>query len=297
MSDKTIGIDIGATKIHIGVVEGAKVIKELKFSTLAGSSKEDIITNLIDNIEEIGDDDFNGIGIGVPGLIDEEKGIVYDLWNIPSWKEVPLKEHLEDYFRKPVRITNDANVFALGEKTFGQGRSFKNLVGVCMGTGFGTGIIINHKLYSGSLSGAGELGSIPYLGKTIEDYCSGKFFQTEYKLDGNAVFERARNGDEKARAILREFGEHLGNAIKIIIYILSPEAVFLGGSVSQSYPFFEAGLRDSLSTFPFKRVLKELVINPSGVSDIPILGSAALIISELSEEHHSDRKTPKTIIP
>lgn len=204
-----------------------------------------------------------------------------------------LKRYLEGHFQKPVHITNDANVFVLGEKTFGQGKSFRNMVGVTMGTGFGTGIIVDHKLYSGNLSSAGELGSIPYLRKTIEDYCCGKFFVNQHNLKGEVVFERAQNGDQKALDIFHEFGEHLGNAIKIIMYMLSPEAVFLGGSVSKSYSFFEEGLRESLSTFPFKKVLDKLVVKPSEVSNIPILGSAALIVSGLPLQKPSVKKVYK----
>ena len=280
MSDKIIGIDIGATKIHIGLVEDSKVIKEIKFPTLANASRDEIITNLIHKIEELDDPQVVGIGIGVPGLVDEENGIIYDLTNIPSWKEVHLKNYLESHFNKPVRITNDANVFAMGEKIFGKGGPFKNMVGVTLGSGFGTGIIIDHKLYSGTLSSAGELGNIPYLDKTIEDYCSGKFFRGNYGLNGNEVFQLAKEGDEGARDMFEEFGIHLGNALKIILNVLSPEAIFLGGSVSRSYQFFSESLEKTLDSYPFKKVRKQLIIQPSETSDISILGAAALIISE-----------------
>ena len=280
MNKKILGVDIGATKIQVGIVENNKLLKQKRFPTLSGSSKEDIMRNLIEGIEALGTHEFEGIGIGVPGLIDEEKGIVYDLLNIYSWKEVHLKKHLEDHFKVPVRITNDANIFALGQKTFGEGRDFKNFVGIAMGTGFGTGIIANGELYSGTLSGAGELGSIPYLDKTIEDYCSGKFFRDQHNLKGRDVFEMAEKGDQKALMILEEYGKHLGEAIKLMLYILSPEAVFLGGSVSHSFKYFEPALRRSINDFPFKRILDQLVIKPSDIENIPILGAAALIISE-----------------
>lgn len=280
MNNKILGVDIGATKIQVGIVEDGKLVNEIKFPTLSGSSKEDIMRNLIEGIESLGTHDYKGIGIGVPGLIDEEKGIIYDLLNISSWKEVRLKKHLEDHFKIPVKITNDANIFALGVKTFGEGRDFKNFVGITMGTGFGTGIIANRELYSGSLSGAGELGSIPYLDKTIEDYCSGKFFRVEYGLRGSEVFSLAEKGDQKALDILEEYGKHLGEAIKIMLYILSPEAIFLGGSVSNSFKYFERALHESISDFPFKRILDQLVIKTSDIENIAILGAAALIISE-----------------
>lgn len=282
MSDKIIGIDIGATKIHIGLVQDSKVIREIKFPTLADASRDEIISNLIMKIEEVNDPQVTGIGIGVPGLVDEENGIIYDLTNIASWKEVHLKQRLKDHFKKPVKITNDANVFALGEKIFGDGGAYKNIVGITLGTGFGTGIVIDHKLYSGTLSSAGELGNIPYLEGAIEDYCSGKFFLREHGLKGGQVYKMAKEGDERALNILREYGHHLGNALKIILNVLSPEAIFFGGSIIKSYPFFKASMKKSLNSFPFKRVLDRLVLEPSNTPNISILGAAALIVSEQS---------------
>ncbi|MCH4822459.1 ROK family protein [Gramella lutea] len=289
MDNKILGVDIGATKIHLGVVEGNKVIQEVQFPTLPDASKEDIIHNLINGIESLGDHDLQGIGIGVPGLVDEKKGIVFDLLNISSWKRVELKKHLEDHFKIQVMITNDANVFALGEKIFGKGKDYRSMVGITMGTGFGTGIIANNKLYSGNLSGAGELGSIPYLDKTIEDYCSGKFFREQYNLSGTTVFKNAEKGDPEALKILDEFGVHLANAIKTILYILSPEAIFLGGSVSRSFKYFEASLYNSLESFPFKKILEMLVIQTAYTNNISILGAAALIISEAENKKDSNK--------
>jgi len=296
MDKKILGVDIGATKIQLGIVQDARVIKEIKFPTLSGSSKEDIIHNLINGIESLGEHDFQGIGIGVPGLVDENKGIVYDLLNISSWKEVHLKKYLEDHFRTSVKITNDANIFALGQKIFGDGKDFRNMVGIAMGTGFGTGIIANNKLYSGTLSSAGELGSIPYLDKTIEDYCSGKFFRIQYNLKGAEVFNRAEQGDQHALEILKEFGLHLGHAIKLILLILSPEAIFLGGSVSRSFKYFEDQLHKSLEDFPFKKVLDQLVIKASDMENISILGAAALIIAE-SRQQMETTEERNSILP
>lgn len=286
MDKKYLGVDIGATKIHLGIVQGNRVIKEIRFPTLSDASKENIINNLISGIESLDEPELQGIGIGVPGLVDEQNGIVYDLLNISSWKKVELKKYLEDHFKIPVRITNDANVFALGEKIFGEGKKFRSMVGITMGTGFGTGIIANNKLYSGNLSGAGELGSIPYLDKTIEDYCSGKFFREQHNMKGAEVFRKAENGDADALKIMEEFGGHLANAIKLILYILAPQAVFLGGSVSRSYKYFEKGLQNSLESFPFKKILDMLVIKTAHTNNISILGAAALIISE--EENKKD---------
>lgn len=276
-NQKVIGIDIGATKIHAAIVEDSKIVDELKFPTSTNAPEMQIVSEIIKGIEELAGQDFSGIGIGVPGLVDEEKGIVYDLWNIPSWKEVFLKKYLEDHFNKPVHITNDANTFVLGEKVFGQGGRFKNMVGLTLGSGFGTGIIANNQLYSGTISGAGELADIPYLDNNIEDYCSGKFFRNHFGMEGGELHALAREGDAQALEIFHQFGGHLGNVIKIILYVLSPEAIFLGGSVSQSFDFFKDAMQERVQSFPFKRVINQLIIQPSEIANASILGAAALV--------------------
>jgi glucokinase len=156
-------------------------------------------------------------------------------------------------------------------------------VGVTLGSGLGTGIIINHKLYSGTYSSAGELGLLPYLGKTVEDYCSGKFFLQEYGIKGEEVFKLAQGGDEAGLEMFLEYGKHLGNALNVLLILLSPEAIFLGGSISRSFAFFETAMKEAMNDFPFKRVLDQLVIQPSKTSNISILGAAALIVSEIPE--------------
>src|SRR5690606_12817127 len=242
MSENIVGIDIGATKTHTGIIRNEQVIREVIYTTAAQSPKEVIIQHLIEEIEKLAGTDFSGIGIGVPGLVDETNGIIYDLWNIPSWKEVHLKKDLEAYFKQPVRMAHDSNLFVLGESVFGKGAAYKNFIGITLGTGFGTGIVIDGKLYSGTLSSAGELGDIPYLDANIETYCSGKFFREQHGISGAEVFRLAEEGDPQALEILREFGKHLGNALKIAVGVLSPEAIIIGGSVGRSFKFFETAL-------------------------------------------------------
>lgn len=283
MGNKVIGVDIGATNTKIGIVQDSIIIKEKIFPTASTASKEDIIKELALEIKLLAGSDFIGIGIGVPGLVDEDKGIIFDLLNIPSWKEVHLKDYLEDFFKKPVCITNDANVFAIGEKMFGVGKPFQNFIGVTLGTGFGCGIIIHDKLYSGSYSSAGEFGNIKYLDKTIEDYCSGKFFKQQYGINGTEAFNLAAAGDEKGIKMFDEYGKHLGEALKLILNILSPQAILLGGSVSKAFSFFERSLQETMNSFPFQRVRQQLIIKPSEAQNMAILGAAALILSHEPE--------------
>jgi glucokinase len=275
-SNKYLGVDIGGTKIQIGVVQDGELIQEVRFETSASASKEQILAELVHNLAPLVTADVAGIGIGVPGLVDEEEGIVHNVQNIPSWREVHLKQHLAGYFDKPVYLTNDANAFAIGEKMYGQGRPYANLVGLALGTGLGAGIIINHQLYSGTLSSAGEFGMIPYLDKTLEDYCSGKFFGQRTNRPGAQWHALAEQGDAEALTVYAEFGRHLGQALYIILYALSPEAIFLGGSVSQGYEFFRGGLYESLAAFPFRQITDRLVVAPSLIGNAAVLGAAAL---------------------
>ncbi|MDF7814817.1 ROK family protein [Hymenobacter sp. YC55] len=278
---KYIGIDIGGTKIHIGVVQNERIIQEIQFETSAAAPKEQILGALVDSIKTVMDGEVAGIGIGVPGLVDEQNGIVHNVQNIPSWREVGLKQHLASYFKEPVYITNDANAFAIGEKMYGKGKEYTNLVGITLGTGLGAGIIINNGVYSGTLSSAGEFGCIPYRDKTIEDYCSGKFFVQNYGLPGTEFHALAQRGDSKALEAFSQYGEHLGNAIKIILYTLSPEAIFLGGSISKCYQYFQEALHRSVREFPFKIITDRLVIAPSELGNAAVLGAAAVCKSKL----------------
>jgi len=274
---KILGIDIGATKIHIGVVEEGEIVNQLKFPTSAQGSESQVIEELIEGITTFIDTDVIGIGIGVPGLIDPDKGIVHDVQNIPSWKRVHLKDILEAHFKIPVVVTNDANTFALGEKIYGKAKEFKNLVGITLGTGLGAGIIINNQLHAGAYSCAGELGGVSYLDATVEDYCSGKFFQNKFGMGGKELLTLAERGDSKALDILEQFGVHLGNAIKQVMFILSPQAIFLGGSVSNCFPYFEESMRKTVDTFPYKLVKEQLIIETSSLPNATIYGAAALI--------------------
>ncbi len=271
-----IGVDLGGTKVSIGKVEENRIVKHASSSISAEGSEKKVLKEIIQAIEKIFDPDIAGIGVGVPSVVDVEKGIVYNAQNIPSWKEVRLKEILERHLHKPVYINNDANCFAVGEKYFGKGKKYHNLVGVTLGTGMGSGIIINDRLYCGANCGAGEFGTVPYKKSTLEYYCSGQFFIGEYGTRGDQVYARAKQGDKAALKIFEQFGANLGEAIMIIMFAVDPEAIIIGGSVSRAFPFFEKSMRERMKSFPYKLAVKRLVIEKSDQSQIAILGAAAL---------------------
>jgi glucokinase len=205
---------------------------------------------------------------------------VIDVVNIPSWDSVPLSEIISDYFNKPVYVNNDANCFALGEKYFGKGKPWSNFVGLTIGTGMGAGIIINGRLYSGQLCGAGEFGSIFFKDKTIEAFASGQFLKDK-NLDGKLVFKRASMGDPVALKLFEDLGSHIGRAIANILFALAPEAIILGGSVSVAFKYFGDSMHEFLEdNFPYRRLYHQLTIDVSEMENSGILGAASLVLEQ-----------------
>lgn len=279
---KIIGVDIGGTKIEAGLVDEKKLINSYALPTPAFAPKDAVAEAVNKAIDTVFTKDVTGIGIGIPGLVDFEKNEVIDVVNIPSWNAFPLQQFVQDHFQKPVLINNDANCFAIGEAYFGKGKSYKNFVGVTIGTGLGAGIIINGHLYSGSFCGAGEFGSIYYLDKTVEAYASGQFFKDK-KLNGEQISQLALAGNEEAVTLYNELGIHIGHAIANILFALAPEAIILGGSVSQSYKLFEKAMYDTLEKeFPYKHILRSLQIEISNLKNSAVLGAASLFLDKTS---------------
>jgi len=285
LSEKIVGIDIGGTKISIGILVNGKIEQFVKLETPADGTKEEVMQQIVKGIESLeGYEDAAGIGIGAPGLIDEKEGVIFSVTNIPSWREVHLKSYLEDHFQKPVYITNDANCFAIGVKIYGEGQPFKNVICLALGTGVGAGVVIDGYLYSGEVAGAGEVGGLPYLDADFETYCSGKFFKQINKVDGQTVFEKAKQNDPEALKMFAEFGRHVGNLIKTTIFMMAPEAVIVGGSVSNSYEFWKDAMMESVQEFPYKKVIENFQVLKTEMNDIAVIGAAALFKNRYEQD-------------
>lgn len=271
-----IGVDLGGTKVRAGIsVDGAIQNQKHQLFNSKGTQDE-TLGQLMKLIRDMMKPGIRGIGLGVPSVIDVEKGIVYNVVNIPSWDVVPLKDILEEEFSVPVSVNNDVNCFILGEHRYGRVKGFRNVVGITSGTGLGSGIIINNELFHGSNCGAGEIGLLSYRGHTIEYYASGNFFQEQHGLSAIAAHDLALAGDPAAVGWWKEFGLHMGQAIKTVVYAYDPEAIVIGGSLSKAYRFFEEAMFGSLANFTFPESIKKLSILQSVNEDITLLGAAAL---------------------
>jgi glucokinase len=273
-----IGVDLGGTNVRGGVVESSRLVRLERAEVRSRGTEPEILEDVFGVIDPLAGEGLEAIGIGVPGLVDLTQGIVYDMQNLPSWKEVTLKDILERRYRVPAFVNNDANCFAAGEKRFGAGRPYDHLVGLIVGTGLGAGIIANGRLFSGANCGAGEFGMLPYLDRNFESYASGQFFANVHGTTGREAAERAGRGDPAALAVFKEFGRHLGQAIKAVLYAADPEIIILGGSVSRSYPLFEGSMRESMADFAYPVSLSRVKIEVSTTPDIAVLGAAALCL-------------------
>ncbi len=271
-----LGIDMGGTKIKAGLVKNG--LLETTQTTTANSSgtESEVLEKLFELIHHFDSNKYSAIGVGVPSVVDIKYGIVYNVQNIPSWKEVHLKSILENKFNVPVFLNNDANVFVLGEKYFGKGKPYDNIAGVTLGTGLGTGLVLNGHLFCGKNCSAGEFGNIQYEDGVIENYSSGQFFKNDCGLSGEEVFKKANTGDQNALRIFSEYGYHLGNAVKTIVYAVDPEIIIFGGSVAKAFEFFKESLLKQFHTLVFPKTAEKLIITVSNTKDVAVLGAAAL---------------------
>jgi glucokinase len=272
----TIGIDLGGTNIRAGIEIDGQIVQQKRSAFNAKGTLADTLVEFIDFIRPLVQPGVTGIGVGVPSVVDVEKGIVLNVVNIPTWEKVPLRAILEDAFGMPVYINNDVNCFILGEHRYGWVRGMKNVVGVSCGTGLGAGIIINNQLFNGNNCGAGEIGLLHYLDHNIEYYASGNLFKVKFGLTAEEAHRRAQQGDAAAQEYWNEFGKHLAEALKAVVYTYDPEAIVLGGSLSKAYDFFQAAMYTALQDFTFPESIRRLRIFQTQDENIPLLGAAAL---------------------
>ncbi|MBD8390283.1 ROK family protein [Dysgonomonas sp. BGC7] len=272
-----IGIDISGTDMRLGIVDGGQIFRKFVVPSMADQPKDIIIKHLIEAIKEIINSNIRGIGLGVTGIVKTDKGIVQDAINIPSWKKVPLKDILEKEFNLPVFVNNDSNCFAFGERYYGEGTMFKDIICLTLSIGVGIGIIINNELYIGSNTGAGEIGSLPYLEYDFERYCGQKFF-IRNGTTAQESYQMAQNGNKEMIALWKEIGKHIGELIKTILFTYDPQAIIMGGDIVKGYDLFADTMYDSIKKFPFEETVEKVKILLSKKEDITLFGAAALVV-------------------
>ncbi len=273
-----LGIDIGGTNISLGLVDNGTVVRSISVPSFhKDDTMEQTLEYLSSKIEKLITPETDMIGIGVPSVVDINKGIVYETQNIPSWKEVHLKEYLEERFGVRVAVNNDANCYAMGVYgTFPADSKPGDLVVITLGTGVGLGIVHEGKLFCGANCGAGELCSLPYMDSILEDYCSKKYF-TAAGWDSIAAAQAAIEKDPEALRLFEEFGKHMGALLTAVMLAYDPSHIVLSGGIAHNYPFFrESMVRHIREGYPYMNSFEKLVIGTCTDDNIPVLGAALI---------------------
>jgi glucokinase len=276
-----VGVDLGGTKVAAGRVRQDGTIEAYTSHPVpADDAVETVLDAVYLAIDEVATPVFEAIGCGVPSVVDVRDGIVREVSNIPSWRAVPLKDRLQQRFGVPAAIDNDANLFALGEFTFGAGRSCHHLVGITLGTGLGAGVIADGRLVRGANCGAGELGKTDRKGMRLEDWCASPYFEREWGTPARELHHRAVAGDEQAHRAFEAYGGELSIAISRALYLFDPEIIVLGGSISRAFELFELAMRTGLDDFAFPHIVERVAIVPSRLEHAAVLGAAALVLAD-----------------
>ncbi|HFU4351804.1 TPA: ROK family glucokinase [Streptococcus suis] len=318
MSIKIIGIDLGGTSVKLAILTTIGEIQEkwsIKTNILDEGSH--IVPDIIDSIKHrfetygLTKEDFLGVGMGSPGVVDSEAGTVIGAYNL-NWKTLQLvKDQFESALGLPFFIDNDANVAALGEQWVGAGNNNPNVVFMTLGTGVGGGVIAAGNLIRGVKGAGGELGHItvdfdaPFActcGKKgcLETVASAtgivnltRRYAEEYAGDAKLkqliddgeevtakdVFDLAKEGDDLALIVYRHFSNYLGVACANIAAVLNPAYIVLGGGVSAAGEFLLDGVRNVFAdnSFPQIKESTQIVLATRG-NDAGVLGAASLVL-------------------
>lgn len=315
-----IGIDVGGMSIKGGIVdsESGKILIQHAIPTTENYTKDysisEDIAKVIDYILEAGKlkiDDIVGIGIGQPGSIDSERGIVRYSNNI-AIENVPVVDELQTKYNIPIYISNDANCAALGEATFGAGRGYKDLVFITLGTGVGSGIIIDGKLFEGRESAGAEAGHmvIHVNGEPCncgrrgcwETYASATALirqtkasmakpenksslmyavaQEEGKVSGKTAFVAAKKGDKAAQEVVDQYIKYISEGLINMANIFRPDAILIGGGISKEKEYLTQPLQELMDATSYggKYNPRVIVKTASLHNDAGILGAAALVL-------------------
>lgn len=315
-----LGVDIGGTTVKTGIIneDGSIHYKwEIPTNTenQGATIAKDVWSSIEENLKTLNIDKVNlqGIGIGAPGFIDEETGLVYKAVNI-GWENFDLAAQFRELSNLPVYVANDANVAALGENWVGAGNQASNLIAVTLGTGVGGGIIANGAMISGENGTAGEIGHITIDPDGYDCNCGRKgcletitsatgmvrqgmalieehpkselaaYYQKQGTITTKDIFDLANQGDPVCEQIIHHTADVLGFAISNISIVINPSKILIGGGVSQAGEDFIGKIEAQFKKYALPRVsdICEFKIAELG-NDAGMIGAAYLVIEKLQK--------------
>jgi len=304
-----IGIDFGGTSVKLGVCRGAELLhSDEPIITAEHPGPSALIGEMAKRVAKLREQfpDIAAIGVGVPGLVDFDRGFVHVLTNVPGWKHIPLKSLLSEKTGLPCIVENDANAMAYAEWRYGAGKGLRNVVALTLGTGVGGGLVLDGKMFRGSSFSAGEIGQMSiemdgvpgaygnlgalekYMGNVqIAEHAVKRY--AEAGMDKNledctpkAIAVAAGNGDDIARQIWAEIAEWLGTALSSIAWLINPDAFVIGGGVAQAGDLIFDPLKRKVQSMLSTVVWEKLqIVSARFSNEAGIIGNAALAADAL----------------
>ncbi len=314
------GVDLGGTNIAVGIVnENYEIVGRGSLKTNMPRPAEAIAEDIGRAVELAVKDagvtveDCEWVGIGTPGAVDKDTGIVEYANNLQFY-DVPLAEMVRKYIDKPIYLENDANAAAYGEALAGAGRGVKNLIMLTLGTGVGGGIIIDGRIYGGFSNMGAELGhmGIVYNGRQctcgrrgcIEAYCSAtglinitkEYMQKHSEsamwemvggdienVNGRTAFDGMRRGDPTGKAVVDEYIEYFTYAVANYLNIFQPNVLVVGGGVGKEGETLLAPVREAVKAQTYvkkeenrTKILPAQLGNDAGIIGAAMLGNMAM---------------------
>ena len=285
---KILGVDVGGTKIASVLIEpedNFKILAKTKIDTEASKGVSHILERIFLSIDSLLADyslhssDLAGLGIALPGPVNSKKGLSIECVNLTGWENIEIKRILEERYNTYVYVENDALAAAVGEAYFGIGKKFRNFLYISISTGIGCGIIIDGKLYKGADGAAGELSHVIFSDKSsLLSHASGKALQERFCISGLDIQNKCEAGESDAISAFEHFLHYLGIGIGNAVTLLNPEAVIIGGGLSNMGDFL---------LVPLEKRVKENAFSVSGENiqifkaenniDAGVLGIASLV--------------------
>jgi glucokinase len=247
---QVIGVDLGGSAIKLGrFTQAGDCLADLTVPTPQPSTPAAVIEAMAAAIADLDPDrEAVAIGVGTPGPADAAGRMARVAINLAGWHDVPIADALEAKTGRPVTVANDANCAGLGEAWLGAGRAYKDLIVLTLGTGVGGAIVLDGRLFVGRHGTAGELGLITLNPEgppcnsgnqgSLEQHCSVQAILRETGLTPAALFDQAQAGNGEAIAFWQTYGRWLGAGIASLVYVLTPEAVIVGGGISAAADLF-----------------------------------------------------------
>jgi len=309
-----IGVDLGGTNLRTALLslEG-DILDKRKETTNALDGWKKVVARLVDNITQQRETavkrglHVTAVGVGAPGVIRMDKGIVVKSPNFPDWNNLPLRDELEHALRIPVVIENDANAAALGEQWRGAGRGINSMILLTLGTGVGAGIVLDNKIWQGADGMAGEVGHMTLVpdgrqcgcgnSGCLEMYASARGIVQSYReaagmlditqapeLTSTQVYQAARKGEPVARRVMKDMGTMLGIGIANLINIFNPNMIVIGGGVKDAWDLFIGATHEEIMRRAFQVPAERTEIVPSLLGDdAGLIGAAAGALQKIQQ--------------